>query len=169
MPHRASREEYAQRADLIGEHRLGDTGQLVLAVLFLLIWLADTFLLHLTTRLNRYGSGLVRTIVGFSLQGAAGWLAYVGMKTVFGERRDPPTVIRTGVFGVVRHPIYLAELMVYLGFLVHSTPLAAAVVWAAAAGFLHYVARHEERLLLARFGEEYARYQREVGMWWPRF
>ncbi|MBN2357265.1 hypothetical protein JXO59_14205 [candidate division KSB1 bacterium] len=41
-------------------------------------------------------------------------------------------------------------------------------VWLLDTFFLHFISRHEERLLLARFGEEYARYMREVPMWLPR-
>jgi protein-S-isoprenylcysteine O-methyltransferase Ste14 len=49
-----------------------------------------------------------------------------------------------------------------------SLSLAAAFVWGIAILFFHYISRHEERLLLARFGEEYERYMREVPMWIPR-
>lgn len=49
-----------------------------------------------------------------------------------------------------------------------SISLAAAVVWVIAILFLHYISRHEERLLLARFGEDYEQYMREVPMWVPR-
>jgi protein-S-isoprenylcysteine O-methyltransferase Ste14 len=44
----------------------------------------------------------------------------------------------------------------------------AAVVWAVAIVFLHAISRYEERLLLARFGEAYEAYMREVPMWIPR-
>jgi len=49
-----------------------------------------------------------------------------------------------------------------------SISLAAAVVWIIAIGFLNYISRYEERLLLARFGQEYKEYIREVPMWIPR-
>jgi protein-S-isoprenylcysteine O-methyltransferase Ste14 len=49
-----------------------------------------------------------------------------------------------------------------------SISLAAAVVWCIAIVFLHYISRWEEKLLLARFGEEYAQYMRDVPMWIPR-
>jgi protein-S-isoprenylcysteine O-methyltransferase Ste14 len=49
-----------------------------------------------------------------------------------------------------------------------SLSLAAAVVWAMAILFLHLMSRYEETLLLARFGEAYAAYMREVPMWIPR-
>ncbi len=43
-----------------------------------------------------------------------------------------------------------------------------AAMWVIAIGFLHYISRYEERLLLVRFGEEYEQYIQEVPMWIPR-
>ncbi|MDD5723380.1 MAG: isoprenylcysteine carboxylmethyltransferase family protein [Syntrophales bacterium] len=87
---------------------------------------------------------------------------------MFGEKRETPGVIRKGVFNVVRHPIYLSEILLYLGCLMLSLSLAATGVFFAAVVFLHYISRHEEKLLLARFGEEYEKYMRDVPMWIPR-
>jgi protein-S-isoprenylcysteine O-methyltransferase Ste14 len=90
------------------------------------------------------------------------------MAMVFGEERDSPIMVTEGVFGIVRHPIYLGEALLYVGLLIWSMSLAAAVVWALAFGFLHYISRHEERLMLGIFGQEYKRYMEEVPMWGPR-
>ena len=79
-----------------------------------------------------------------------------------------PAVIRHGVFGVVRHPIYLSEVLLYLGLLLLRTSLAAVAVWLVAIAFLHYLSRHEEKLLLERFGDDYARYMEDVPMYFPR-
>ena len=157
-----------QRSDLSGEHRLGDAGQLVLACLFFATWVADTFVLKYTTRLNRHVPLAGRIPVGIGLLVVSGYLATVGLSIVFGEKREEPSVIRKSVFGIIRHPIYLSEIVLYLGFLVMSLSIAAAVVWVIAILFLHHISRYEERLLLARFGEEYAQYMREVPMWIPR-
>jgi protein-S-isoprenylcysteine O-methyltransferase Ste14 len=97
-----------------------------------------------------------------------GYLAKTGLAIVFGEGRKKPGVIRESVFNVVRHPIYLSEVLLYLGFLTLSMSLAAAAVWVITVGFLHYISRYEEKLLLARFGEEYQQYMQEVPMWIPR-
>jgi len=72
------------------------------------------------------------------------------------------------VFNVVRHPIYLSEILLYCGLLMLSISLAAFVVLVMAIIFLHYISHYEERLLLARFGEEYREYMQEVPMWTPR-
>jgi protein-S-isoprenylcysteine O-methyltransferase Ste14 len=156
------------RSDLVGEHPFGDAGQLMFACLFFVVWGLDTFVLKATTWLNPHIPLWVRIAFGLGLLVVSGYLAAKGLSIVFGETRDQPRVIRKSVFAVVRHPIYLSEIVLYLGFLVISLSLAAAVVWASAFLFLHFISRYEERLLLQRFGDDYARYMREVPMWIPR-
>ena len=160
---------WEERDDLTGEHTFTDAGQLILACLFFAIWIADTFWLNHTTFLNHYLPFFARIALGVVLLIISGFLAKRGMSIVFGETREIPAVIRKSVFGVIRHPIYLSEIVLYLGCLVMSVSLAAAVVWIMAILFLHYVSRHEEKLLLSRFGEEYAKYMQEVPMWIPRW
>jgi len=157
-----------QRDDLVGEHTVGDAGQIVLACLFAATWILDTFFLKYTIFLNHYVPLGVRIPLGVILLVLSGYLARTGLSIVFGEKREKPGVIRKSVFNVVRHPIYLSEILLYLGFLMLSISLAAVFVWIVAILFLHYISRYEERLLLARFGEEYEQYMRKVPMWIPR-
>ena len=165
---RVEKERGQQRSDLSGEHPLGDTGQVVLACLFFAAWVADTLVLRYTTWLNHCVPLAIRVPFGVVLLVVSGYLATMGLSIVFGEKREEPGVIRKSVFGIIRHPIYLSEIVLYLGLLVISLSLAAAAVWGTAILFLHHISRYEERLLLARFGEEYAQYMREVPMWVPR-
>ncbi len=162
------RKAQQQRSDLTGEHTVGDAGQIVVACLFAATWILDTFFLQYTTFLNHHVPPGIRIPLGVILLALSGYLAKTGLSIVFGEKREQPGVIKKGVFNVVRHPIYLSEILLYLGLLMLSISLAAAVVWVIAIGFLHYISRHEERLLLARFGEDYEQYMREVPMWIPR-
>ena len=158
-----------QRDDLTGEHAIGDAGQIVVACLFAATWIADTFFFKYTTFLNQHVPFGVRISSGAVLVVLSGYLARKGLSIVFGEERKKPGVIRESVFNVVRHPIYLSEILLYLCFLCLSLSLTAAAVWIIAIGFLHYISRYEERMLLARFGEEYEQYMRDVPMWIPRF
>jgi protein-S-isoprenylcysteine O-methyltransferase Ste14 len=89
------------------------------------------------------------------------------MHIVFGEKREEPGVIRKSVFSVVRHPIYLSEMLLYLGLLMISLSLAATFILFIAILFMHYISKHEERLLLERFGDDYKQYIRDVPMWIP--
>ena len=155
------------RDDLTGEHRFGDAGQATFAVLFSLFWVLDTFVVKWTTFLNESVPGWVQAIVGFALLALSGFLAVSSIRTVFGEQRDPPSVIRSGLFAHIRHPMYLSEVVLYAGLLALSISLAAAAIGVAAVTFLATLCRHEERLLIERFGDEYREYMREVPMWLP--
>ena len=64
---------------------------------------------------------------------------------------------------------HLSEILLYLGFLILSVSLVAAVVAISAIVFLYYISRYEERLLLTHLGDEYKQYMSEVPMWIPLF
>ena len=168
MVHKHTQRKKQERDDLAGEHAFGDTGQMVLACLFAVTWILDTFFFKYTIFLNQYVPPGVGITFGLILLVLSGYLAKAGLSIVFGEERGKPGVIRKSVFGIVRHPVYLSEILLYLGLLMLSLSLAAAVVWVIAIGFLHHISRYEEKLLLARFGDEYEQYMREVPMWIPR-
>jgi protein-S-isoprenylcysteine O-methyltransferase Ste14 len=166
--HHTQKKEQQQRDDLTGEHAVGDAGQIVLACLFAATWITDTFFFQYSTFVNQYVPIGVKIPFGVVLLVLSGYLARTGLSIVFDEERKKPGVIRKSVFSVVRHPVYLSEILLSLGLLMLSISLAAAVVWVVTIAFLHYISRFEERLLLERFGEEYELYMREVPMWIPR-
>ena len=51
---------FEQRDDLTGEYALGDAGQIVFALTFFGVWIADSFSLKYTTQLNDIIHSLVR-------------------------------------------------------------------------------------------------------------
>jgi protein-S-isoprenylcysteine O-methyltransferase Ste14 len=154
---------------LTGEHSRGDAGQLMLALLFAAIWIADTFFLSYTTYINQYVPHAVRILCGVILILLALYMGKVALSTVFAQENKDIGVIDKGVFSIVRHPVYLSEILIYLGLLIISMSLAAAAVWVISIGFLHWLSRYEEKLLLERFGQDYKMYMRKVPMWFPRF
>ena len=158
---------FHHRDDLTGEHTWGDAGQIIFALLFFGVWIADSFFLRYTIQLNEVVSPVVRKPIGYVILCVSAYLAWSGLRIAFGEVRKKPSVIRKGVFGVVRHPIYLSEVLLYLGLFLLNMSLTAGVVWIGASGFLYYLSRYEERLLLERFGEDYESYMHDVGMWIP--
>ncbi len=161
-------QRHSHRDDLTGEHKLGDMGQVVFAALFFIIWIGDTFFFRFSTFPNDYVPVYIRGTVGILLLIISAYLMKSGLQIVFGDVRENPGVIRKGVFGVVRHPVYLSEILLYSGFLVLHISLAASAVWIAAIIFLNKISKYEENLLLERFGEDYRKYMEEVPMWLPR-
>lgn len=161
------RQAREDRSDLLAEHPWGDVGQIVLAILFLAVWIADTFFLHYTTFINISVSLGLRAAIAIVNVLVALYLAGASHRVLLGKIRDEPQLIRESVFGIVRHPMYLGEILLYLAFLLFSPSLAAAVVWILVIAFLNVIARYEERQLLAHFGGAYRDYMSEVRMWWP--
>ena len=77
-----------------------------------------------------------------------------------GERTAPPSLQTTGVYGVVRHPIYLGWMLLVFGApTMTGTRLVFAIV---SSTYLAIAVPFEERGLVEVFGAEYRAYQREV-------
>jgi protein-S-isoprenylcysteine O-methyltransferase Ste14 len=157
------------RDDLAGEYKYSDAGQLIIAFMFALIWICDTFILKYTTFLNQDLANTIRLPIGIVFLSISTFLASKGLYIVFGEKRENPAVIRKSVLRIIRHPIYLSEILLYLGLLMLSLLLVAVFIWVIAILYLYYIAKYEKKLCLIRYGDEYDRYMQNVPMWIPRF
>jgi protein-S-isoprenylcysteine O-methyltransferase Ste14 len=79
-------------------------------------------------------------------------------------------LIDTGPFSMVRNPLYLGNILLWVGFAFAARlPWLAPVVAGVLAAEYHAIVRWEERLLESRLGDAYRRYQREVPRWLPRW
>jgi protein-S-isoprenylcysteine O-methyltransferase Ste14 len=160
--------KHKNRKDLIGEHKIGDAGQMIFAVLFFVVWITDTFILEYSVFLNEIIPNSVRLPVALAILILSAYLSISGLTIIFGEVREKPEVVRKGVFGIVRHPIYLSEILVYIGLLFVSLSIASAIICVMAIIFLYFISRYEEKILLEHFGEDYKLYMQDVPMWIPK-
>lgn len=153
---------------LTGEHRWGDAGQLVLFLLYIGIWITDSFIYHYSTFLRGMVPDYIRiTVAGIIL--VIGWyLARSGMRAVFGITRDNPELITSGVFRIVRHPIYAGAILFYMGSAVITMSIASAAFWPVIVVFYFFISRYEERLLEDEFGDDYSTYKKRTGMLFPK-
>jgi protein-S-isoprenylcysteine O-methyltransferase Ste14 len=150
-----------------GEHPLGDTGQLVLLAVFLALWVGDSFFLRKSTFLSDYVPLSVRLVIlGLTLVTAM--CLFKSGHAVVEHRERPEALVTTGAFRYVRHPLYLASILTYLGLTVSTTSIFSLVLLVVIFIFHDYIASYEETLLEAKFGEEYQAYKRRTGKWFPR-
>ena len=150
-----------------GEHPFGDAGQLILLGLFLVVWLGDSFFMRKSTFLSEYVPLYIRlSILGLTLLTAM-YLFRSGHFVVSHEQR-PNSVVVTGAFRYVRHPLYLASILTYLGLTVSTLSLFSLTLFVGIFVFHNFIANYEEKLLGARFGEEYRKYKKRTGKWVPR-
>jgi protein-S-isoprenylcysteine O-methyltransferase Ste14 len=105
---------------------------------------------------------VVVILIGLAIR----WTAIITLGKSFSSNvaiQDSQKVMRTGIFGMVRHPSYLGLLLVFVAVGIHSRnwiAFAFAVVPPTAA--LLYRIRVEEEALRTAFGEEYLAYSRET-------
>jgi protein-S-isoprenylcysteine O-methyltransferase Ste14 len=84
--------------------------------------------------------------------------------------RRQHSLVTSGPYQWVRHPFYVGLVLMIFGVSVATANWLiiglAALMWF---GFLLPRTRIEERNLVERFGDDYRKYARRVGRFWPRF
>src|SRR5690242_10549749 len=129
-------------------------------VRFALPWSATSSLIC-TALVALLGGGAIAIFIAATRAMGKNW-------SVVARTRSDHQLVRSGPFAIVRHPIYLALFLYLLSFAIafgHFGQLLIAVpiYWA---GMIIRV-REEEKLLRAQFGEDHARYVREVPAFIP--
>jgi protein-S-isoprenylcysteine O-methyltransferase Ste14 len=127
----------------------------------------DSFLLHLSTFLSDqlnlfFRLGVLAILLVFAI------LLFRSAHFVTGEDQRPNNVIKTGAFRYVRHPLYLASIMMYLGLVVSTASFLSLAVLVGIFIFYNYISSYEEKLLVSEFGDEYIKYKQNTGKWVPR-
>lgn len=162
------RHNYEKRVDIAGEYRWGDAGQLLLLIIFIIGMVSDSFFIKITSSWQDVIPLYVPIIIFIPLIFISGYLAQSGLTKVFKEERKELEVINSGVFGIVRHPIYLGSILIFLSFTILSLSIIALIIWFVIVIFYYYLCRYEEKLLIEKLGEKYRDYMKEVPMLIPR-
>ena len=151
-----------------GEHPYGDLGQIIILVVFLVIWILDSYVLGFSIFLAPYAPLYIRlAVAGLSL-GVAIYLLRSGHRAVSDEVLSSPRILTDGAFARVRHPLYLAALLFYVFLIVLTLSLISLLAFAGIFLFYNHIARFEEKFLEQKYGKEYCDYKKNVPRWIPR-
>ncbi|MCK4478159.1 isoprenylcysteine carboxylmethyltransferase family protein [Candidatus Bathyarchaeota archaeon] len=157
-----------RREDLGAELPRGDQIQVLLLVLFFAVWGFDSFALHFSTILADSIPLVIQLIFAAISIGSGLLLMWLSHESLFGQIRDPPKVLDTGVYARVRHPMYLGTLLTYLGFFLSTLSIISLGLWIIVFFLYDRMATYEENDLIRMFGDTYRNYQRKVPKWFPR-
>ena len=114
---------------------------------------------------------------GFLLIGLGEFLrfysvGYLGISSRKTDHADADELITDGPYRFVRNPIYLGNTLIYLGFAVLSNvffplfPILTLVFFTFDYGL---ITRYEERVMHAKFGEDYEKYMHRVSRFFPKW
>lgn len=114
---------------------------------------------------SQFGLGVVIVAAGEAIRLWA--VHHIGaISRTRSERLGP--LITTGPFAFVRNPLYLGNILLWVGFAVSAYLFWLAPIIAALLAFeYHAIVRWEETLLAERLGEPYRRYRQRVPRWVP--
>ena len=162
------RRDFEKRNDIAGEYRWGDLGQLILAMFFIIGMCLDVFFLKIQAGIFEMMPIYVQLIIAIPLFIIGIYLVRSGLNTVFGEKREKLEVIRSGVFSLVRHPVYLGSILIFFSFVMLSSSIIALSIWIIIVLFYIYISRYEENILMDKLGDDYMKYMHEVPMFIPK-
>ncbi|MBN1938141.1 MAG: isoprenylcysteine carboxylmethyltransferase family protein [Candidatus Aminicenantes bacterium] len=155
------------KPDHNGEHPWGDAGQLIILVVFLAVWVIDSFIAHYTTGPAhflplgiRLGAGGLLLILGLVSSGK-------GHRVLSNEIRQSGCLLKDGIFARVRHPLYLGSMLFYAGLTAMTASILSLAGLIPIFLFYNRIAAYEEGLLARRFAREYADYRKRVPRWRP--
>jgi protein-S-isoprenylcysteine O-methyltransferase Ste14 len=153
-----------------GEHPYGDLGQLILLVIFLAVWVGDSFFLQYSTFLSRYMPLALWLLIAALALLLAFFLVKSGHVVIShgNHGRLPQSLVMDGAFRYVRHPLYLGCILTYFGLAVATASLLSLALLAVIVPFYNFLATYEENLLEDMFGESYLTYQQKTGKWLPK-
>jgi protein-S-isoprenylcysteine O-methyltransferase Ste14 len=149
------------------EHPLWDRIQIGLIGSFIVVMLFDnisTVSFGYSSILERVSAYPILLLPAVFLIGFGAYLIKESHAAVF-EKTGKPEFVESGVYSLVRHPMYLGGLMVLLGFLFLKLSLFALGIWIVFLVFCDWMASYEEKDLRRVLGGKYADYQNRVPKW----
>lgn len=150
--------------DVAEEHPFGDAGQVIFAVVFFVVWVVDSFILKLTTFPAVHVPFLIRALLGI----CSACLGFTLLRThTAGYIKLGTSVVMNGPYRFLRHPIYASVLLIVLGLALTTLSIAGLTVWLLFFIFYNHISAYEEKILLEKFGKEYAHYVKKVPRWIP--
>ncbi|MHA2472043.1 MAG: methyltransferase family protein [Promethearchaeota archaeon] len=138
-------------------------------VIFALVWILDSLIFTISIFLSFYIPFLFRIILFGIIIIIAIVFIQISQKILFNQPENKDELITEGIFGHVRHPLYLGVLLIYLSFIFLSISLISLVVWVIILLIYDRLATFEEKELEKIYKREYLEYKDKIPKWIPRF
>lgn len=108
-------------------------------------------------------AGFVLFVIGFF---GFARMAKEGLEEKAGAKElrwvDSKKVVDSGIFGIIRHPIYLGMIFIIISLVCISQHWLSLVLGAPSLVYMYYSMIAEERINIEKFGEDYKRYMEKV-------
>lgn len=131
----------------------------ILLLLNIKYWFSDPF------SWNQLISWILLILSAWS--GLAGYFTLKGKGKAVGSFENTTLLVKSGVFGLIRHPLYFSLLLLGTGIMMKNISLPAISAGLVNLVALWFTARTEEKEMIAKFGRQYRNYMEETKMFIP--
>jgi len=140
--------------------------QVVYLILFLIVWLLDSFVFSFSTFLANFIPLVLRVVLALTVLAPSYGIILLAHWLLFNKKL--PGLVTVGIFAHVRHPMYLGIILAYLVCIIGTMSLLSIIPWLLIIHLYNIMANYEEQKLEQKFGKEYLEYKRRVPKWIPR-
>ena len=149
------------------EHPLNHIGQLSFLLLFIIVWVSDSFILYKSTFIAFYIPVWIRFGVLIFIILLVIYL-FRAVIFAFSNEDYSKQIISSGPFRYIRHPMYLTCILFYFSLWFSTISLYSLLVLIVIVLFYNYISNYEEQFLLNKYGKSYSDYIKKTGRWIPK-
>ena len=140
----------------------------LLPIIFIVIWVLDSWILLISVWLNEFVPSILRLILFITILGLAFIIIVLAHKTLFDHNGPSDTLLTSGILGHVRNPLYLGILLIYVAVLFLSISIISIVLFIIIFLIYNWMVNFEEKKLEKIFSNEYLEYKKKVPKWIPK-
>lgn len=140
--------------------------QILLFVIYLMIWIPDSLIFHFTTFLTNTIPFLLHVTIGAIIFVIGLVLMELAHRELFEKKLSG--LITTGILSHTRHPMYFGTILAYLGGIIGTLSLITLIPWLLSVILYYKMATYEEQKLEEKYGQEYLEYKKKVPKWISR-
>lgn len=133
--------------------------------IFILLLLTIKYWFHDPFSWNQLISWILLILSAWS--GLAGYFTLKRKGNAVGNFENTTVLVKSGVFGLIRHPLYFSLLLLGTGIMMKNLSLPSLAAGVLNLTSLWFTARTEEREMIVKFGQQYRDYIKETKMFIP--
>ncbi len=137
-------------------------------VFFFLTWGLDTFYIQLFVELRNSVPLLLRILLFLMTVIISFLMMKKSESLIFSTQNEPKSLVSGGIYGFIRHPLYLSIPVLYLAFVLLSFSILSILSILVIFYFFNRMVVFEENELIKILGDEYLQYMSNVPRWIPR-
>lgn len=149
------------------EHPYSHEIQFGSIIIFAIIWIMDTFVLHLGEEFKESIWIVFQAILFILLASLAYLLVNASHGKIFGEQSGK-AVVDDGIYSYIRHPMYISIIVLLSAFFVLSLSFLSLLPLIGAILAFDRMMAFEEKELVRILGDSYQTYMKKVPRWFPR-